>query len=59
MPHRIGADIGGTFTDLILVDGDPSKDPAALRNPRLVVKGGVPIDPEPLWRELGIAPLPE
>jgi imidazolonepropionase-like amidohydrolase len=56
---ELGSVAPGKLADLILVDGDPSKDPAALRNLRLVVKGGVPIDPESLWRELGIAPLPE
>jgi imidazolonepropionase-like amidohydrolase len=56
---ELGSIAPGKLADLILVDGDPSTDPAALRNLRLVVKGGVPIDPEAMWRELGIAPLPE
>lgn len=55
----LGSIAPGKLADLILVDGDPSADPAALRNLRLVVKGGVPIDPEAMWRELGIAPLPK
>jgi imidazolonepropionase-like amidohydrolase len=54
---RLGSIAPGKLADLILVDGDPSADPGALRNLRLVVKGGVPIDPEAMWRELGIAPL--
>lgn len=55
----LGSITPGKLADLILVDGDPSADPGALRNLRLVVKGGVPIDPEAMWRELGIAPLPK
>jgi imidazolonepropionase-like amidohydrolase len=56
---KLGSVAPGKLADLILVDGDPSADPAALRNLRLVVKGGVPIDPEAMWRELGVAPLPQ
>jgi imidazolonepropionase-like amidohydrolase len=55
--EKLGSVAPGKLADLILVDGDPSADPGALRNLRLVVKGGVPIDPEAMWRELGIAPL--
>ena len=56
---RLGSIAPGKLADLILVDGDPSTDPGALRNLRLVVKDGVPIDPEAMWRELGIQPLPK
>jgi imidazolonepropionase-like amidohydrolase len=55
--ERLGSIAPGKLADLILVDGDPSADPGALRNLRLVVKDGVPIDPEAMWRELGIQPL--
>jgi len=55
---RLGSIEPGKLADFILVDGDPSADPGALRNLRLVVKDGVPLDPEALWRELGIQPLP-
>jgi imidazolonepropionase-like amidohydrolase len=54
---RLGSIVPGKLADLILVDGDPSTNPADLRNLRLVVKDGVPLDPEAMWRELGILPL--
>lgn len=57
--ERLGSIAPGKLADLILVDGDPSTDPGALRRLRLVVKDGVPLDPEAMWRELGIQPLPK
>jgi imidazolonepropionase-like amidohydrolase len=57
--ERLGSLVPGKLADFILVDGDPSADPGALRNLRLVVKDGVPLDPEAMWRELGIQPLPK
>ena len=56
--ERLGSVAPGKLADFILVDGDPSRDPGALRNLRLVVKDGVMLDPEAMWRELGIQPLP-
>lgn len=58
MGDRLGSIAPGKLADFILVDGDPSADPGALRKLRLVVKDGVPLDPEAMWRELGILPLP-
>ena len=55
---RLGSIAPGKLADLILVDGNPSLDPGALRNLRLVVKDGVPLEPDAMWRELGIQPLP-
>lgn len=57
MDDRLGSIVPGKLADLILVDGDPSADPGALRDLRLVVKDGVPLEPVELWRELGIQPL--
>jgi hypothetical protein len=56
--ERLGSIVPGKLADFILVDGDPSADPGALRNLRLVVKDGVPLEPDAMWRELGILPLP-
>jgi hypothetical protein len=56
--ERLGSIAPGKLADFILVDGDPSADPGALRNLRLVVKDGVPIEADAMWRELGIQPLP-
>jgi imidazolonepropionase-like amidohydrolase len=57
--ERLGSIEVGKLADMILVDGDPSVNPGALRNLRLIVKDGVLLDPEELWRELGIGPLPD
>lgn len=59
MGDRLGSIEPGKLADFILVDGDPSADPGALRNLRLVVKDGVPLDPVAMWAELGIRPLPD
>jgi imidazolonepropionase-like amidohydrolase len=55
--ERLGSIARGKLADMILVDGDPSANPGDLRNLRLVIKDGVPIDPAAIWRELGIQPL--
>ncbi len=57
--EQLGSIAPGKLADMILVDGDPSVDPGALRNLRLIVKDGVLLDPEDLWRELSIGPLPD
>jgi imidazolonepropionase-like amidohydrolase len=57
---RRDADLGslapGKLADLVIVDGDPLADMAAMRRVRLVVKGGRIYDPRALWHALGIAP---
>lgn len=55
--ERLGSIEPGKLADMILVDGDPSANPSDLRKLRLVVKDGVALDPEAIWRELGILPL--
>ncbi len=47
----------GKRADLILVDGDPTRDIGAIRRVALVLKGGDAYYPEDLYRELGVKPF--
>ncbi len=47
----------GKRADLILVDGDPTRDISALRRVSLVLKGGVGYVPADLYSELGVRPF--
>lgn len=60
---RVLADRGsievGKLADLLLVDGDPTRDISAIRNVALVVTQGRSIDPSVVFTELGIKPFVE
>jgi len=45
-----------SYADMILVDGDPSKNIADIRNITTVIKGGKIYDPAAIEKALGIAP---
>lgn len=48
----------GKGADLVLVDGDPTKDISQIRNARVVVCRGVVFDPAELWQASGMRPRP-
>lgn len=52
---RLGAVAPGRLADLVLVEGDPVADLAAIRRVELVMKDGVLYRPDALLAELGIA----
>ena len=54
--HDAGSIAPGRRADLILVDGDPLRDFAALRRVRRVIAGGRMYDPAALWRSVGYRP---
>jgi len=60
---RVLADRGsievGKLADLILVEGDPTRDISAIRHVALVVTQGRSIDPSAVFSELGIKPFVE
>ena len=56
--ERLGSIAPGKLADLILVDGDPSTDPGALRHLRLVVKDGVRSIPRPCGASSESSPCP-
>jgi imidazolonepropionase-like amidohydrolase len=53
----LGSIVPGKLADMILVDGDPSRNMGDIRRVRLVVKDGALFDPDGLCRALGILPL--
>jgi imidazolonepropionase-like amidohydrolase len=53
---ELGSIAPGKLADMILVDGDPSRNVGDVRRLRLVVKDGALFDPDALCRALGIQP---
>ena len=52
----LGSIAPGKLADLILVDGDPTKNISDIRKTVLTVKDGVIYKPAELYTELGVAP---
>jgi hypothetical protein len=55
---RLGSISVGKLADLVMVEGDPSLSISDLRRTRLVVKDGVVYDPNALYAEFNIGPVP-
>ncbi len=54
---ELGSIAPGKLADMILVDGDPSRNVGDVRRLRLVIKDGALFDPDALCRALGIQPI--
>ncbi|WP_179562620.1 amidohydrolase family protein [Sphingomonas sp. R3G8C] len=54
---QLGTIARGKLADLVLVPGNPVEDIAAIRRPRLVLRGGVAYFPSEIYTALGIAPF--
>lgn len=54
---RLGTIARGKLADFVLVPGDPTRDIAAIRRPRMVVKGGTVYFPFEIYTALGIEPF--
>ena len=54
-----GSIVVGKLADLVLVDGDPTRDISAIRKVALVVSQGASVDPSAVYRELGVRPFVE
>jgi imidazolonepropionase-like amidohydrolase len=56
MDKDLGSIAPGKLADLVLVDGDPTKNISDIRKTALVVKDGVIYKPAELYTELGVKP---
>jgi imidazolonepropionase-like amidohydrolase len=56
MDKDLGSITAGKLADLVLVDGDPTKNISDIRKTALVVKDGVIYNPAELYTELGVTP---
>lgn len=54
---RLGTIARNKLADLVLVPGDPTQDIAAIRRPRMVMRGGVVYFPTEIYTALGITPF--
>lgn len=52
--HEVGSITAGKRADLVLVDGDPTREISAIRNTDVVVCRGVVYDPRELFASVGI-----
>jgi hypothetical protein len=55
--EELGSIVPGKLADMVLVDGDPSRNIGDVRRLRLVIKDGALFDPDALCRALGIQPV--
>ena len=55
--HEKGRIAPGMLADLVLVDGDPTRDITDLRKVALVITRGYAISPTAVWKELGVKPF--
>lgn len=54
---RLGTIARGKLADFVLVAGDPTRDIAAIRRPRMVLRGGTVYFPAEIHAALGITPF--
>lgn len=54
---RLGTIARGKLADMVLVAGDPTRDISAIRQPRMVMKGGTIYLPSEIYTALGIKPF--
>jgi imidazolonepropionase-like amidohydrolase len=55
--HLLGSVEPGKLADLLLVDGDPVADLSRIRQVRMVMKGGMVLYPDEIYRALSVTPF--